>query len=177
VTASLETSAPIAPAPRSTGVDHDAARALRELDRWLSRLRFDDLHELVADVYARGSQRSYVRLPSGQGCEAWLICWPPGSQAPLHDHGGAAGFASVLTGWLRECLYPNGRDAAGQGFERAWRSGAIVRVDPHACHEVSNISDSTAYSLHVYQPRLRSMTYYERTASGELRPVHSEAVT
>jgi predicted metal-dependent enzyme (double-stranded beta helix superfamily) len=178
----MQTSAPIGQPLRGSPAEESAqARALRELERWQTRLRFDDLHEL-GEVYAHGSERSYLRLPTAVGCEAWLICWPPGSKAPLHDHGGAAGFASVLSGELCEWLYPNGRNNQAGALtqehcvERIWQSGAIIRVDPHACHEVRNLTDNTVYSLHVYQPRLQSMTYYERTEAGELRAVRSEPV-
>ena len=48
--------------------------------------------------------------------ELWLIRWPDGSSAPMHDHGGAAGVARVLEGALSERVFVAGRSA---GLARA----------------------------------------------------------
>jgi predicted metal-dependent enzyme (double-stranded beta helix superfamily) len=144
------------------------AAAQLELTHWRARLRFDDLESI--DVYPRDAQRSYVRLPSRAGCEAWLIVWPPGSRAPLHDHGLASALASVLCGELSEALQ-HGTDPF---IQRTWRAGATVEIVQGARHEVWNPGERTAYSLHVYTPRLASMTYYERTEAGGLQVLHTE---
>ncbi|MET0388232.1 MAG: cysteine dioxygenase family protein [Polyangiales bacterium] len=152
----------------STQLDVALGLAERELDQWCARLRFEDLSACA--VYPRGAERSYVRLPSRAGCEVWLISWPPGSRAPLHDHGEASALATVLSGELSEWLkLPEARPV-----ERIWRSHARLEIPTYARHEVWNASEHTAYSLHVYTPHLDSMTYYERTASGELRALHRE---
>jgi Cysteine dioxygenase type I len=144
------------------------ARAELELTQWRARLRFEDLN--LAAVYPHGADRSYVRLPSRSGCEVWLICWPAGSRAPLHDHGEASALATMLHGELREWLKPE-QDAA---VTRIWRGSETVEIPVHARHEVWNESEHTAYSLHVYAPRLASMTFYERAASGEMRALRRE---
>src|SRR5262245_56260335 len=71
-----------------TSEERALAQASLELSHWRTRLRFDDLSQ-TCSVYARGAERAYLRLPSREGCETWLIVWPPGARAPLHDHGGA----------------------------------------------------------------------------------------
>lgn len=151
-----------------TTTEPGLAHAQLELSNWRASLRFEDLR--ASAVYPRGAQRSYVRLPSRAGCEAWLICWPAGARAPLHDHGGASALATMLVGELREWLQPY----PGSSIERCWRRDARIEIPTHARHEVWNDSEVTAYSLHVYAPRLASMTFYERTQSGELRALHSE---
>lgn len=145
------------------------AQASLELSHWRTRLRFDDLSQ-TCSVYARGAERAYLRLPSREGCETWLIVWPPGARAPLHDHGGASALATVLSGELRESL----QFGTGHWVERTWRSGSRCEIAAHARHEVWNASENTAYSLHVYTPRLASMTFYERTREGGLRTLHSQ---
>lgn len=144
------------------------ATARSELARWRARLCFDDLETL--GVYPRDAQRSYLRLPCRAGCEVWLIVWPPGSRAPLHDHGEAAAVASVLCGELSETV------SLGSGpFElRSWRAGATLEIPRGARHEVWNAGEHTAYSVHVYTPKLASMTFYERTDTGGLAPLRSE---
>jgi len=155
-----------AASPTSPPPALDVAR--RELKRWCARLRFDDLTNL--HVYPRDTQRSYLRLPSGAGCETWLIVWPPGSRAPLHDHGEASAIASVLCGALSESI------ALGDGpfVERSWDAGQMLEIPSGARHEVWNPGEHTAYSLHVYTPRLAAMTFYERTESGGLMALRSE---
>ena len=145
------------------------ASARQELARWRARLRFDDLETL--GVYPRDAQRSYLRLPSRGGCEVWLIVWPPGSRAPLHDHGEASAVASVLCGELCESLALG----AGPFSERSWQPGGLLEIPRGARHEVWNAGEHTAYSLHVYTPRLANMTFYERTPSGALAPLRSES--
>ena len=144
------------------------AAAQRELAHWRARLRFNDLESI--DVYPRDAQRSYVRLPSHAGCEAWLIVWPPGSRAPLHDHGVASALASVLRGELSEAL----QLGSDPFIQRTWRAGVTLEIPEGARHEVWNAGERTAYSLHVYTPRLASMTFYEHTEGGGLQVLRSE---
>jgi hypothetical protein len=142
-----------------------------ELERWLRRIRFDDLEPELSQPAAE-PRRSYIRLPSGPSSEAWLISWPAGSCAPLHDHGVAQGMAAVLSGELLELRFL--RDSQ-RWAESRWQPGAIIELAARTCHEVHNVSDHMAYSLHVYSPRLDSMTYYGRTADGRIHPLRSEA--
>jgi predicted metal-dependent enzyme (double-stranded beta helix superfamily) len=160
----LEQPVPSSAAPERRGL----AAARRELSRWRARLCFDDLETL--GVYPRDAQRSYLRLPSRGGCEVWLIVWPPGSRAALHDHGEASAVASVLCAELRESLALG----AGPFSQRTWQAGAVLEIPRGARHEVWNAGEQTAYSLHVYTPKLASMTFYERTPSGALTPLRSE---
>ncbi len=119
-----------------------------------------------------GTERSYQRLlPAGDGYEAWLICWPSGSSAPLHDHGSARGLAQVVRGSLHEW-----RCAAGKSelTERVWTSDRAIELPYGVCHEVRNLGEEVAYSVHVYDPRLDHMTFYDRDAAGALRPLRQE---
>jgi len=121
---------------------------------------------------ARLDRRSYVLLePAVDGCEAWLICWPPGTGAPWHDHGAARGVARVLRGSLREQ-----RELAGAAhtLRRDWRPGAVIELAHGVRHDVHNIARRVAYSIHVYDPRLAQMTFYERDAAGALSPLRTE---
>jgi hypothetical protein len=117
-------------------------------------------------------ERAYMRLPPAAECwEAWLIRWPPGSLAPLHDHGSAHGLAQVLTGSLSElCFTPRVTVAR----RRDWKPGAEIELARGTCHEVRNVEARVAYSIHVYAPRLEHMTFYDRAAGGELRPLRQE---
>jgi predicted metal-dependent enzyme (double-stranded beta helix superfamily) len=139
-----------------------------ELERWLERMRFE---RSALTGHAHRSERSYVRLSAAVDCEAWLICWPPGSQAPLHDHGRAQGVAAVLSGELSERFYQR---SSQLWFTRTWKQGVIVELERHTCHEVHNALAHTAHSIHVYSPRLESMTFYTPTSEGGVRPLRQE---
>jgi len=162
----LHTPSEISLRPSTPELGHSHAEL--ELSAWRTRLCFADLS--ACTVYPRGAERSYVRLPSRAGCEAWLICWPPGSSAPLHDHGEAGALVTMLSGELREWLQP----PDGPCIERSWHEDRSLEIPRHARHTVWNASEHTAYSLHVYTPHLASMTFYERLASGELRALRRE---
>jgi hypothetical protein len=144
-----------------------SARAQRELARWQVRLGAMDLSEWK--FQPRGGGRSYLQLPSAAGCETWLIFWPPGSDARLHDHGDASAVALVLRGELREraCL-------GAEWFERTWQSQSSIELPKQIRHTVWNESEQAAYSVHVYAPGLSRMTYYEHTSSGILRAIRTE---
>jgi predicted metal-dependent enzyme (double-stranded beta helix superfamily) len=98
-----------------------------------------------------------------------VIRWPPGSEAPLHDHGDAGAVAWVLRGELRERA-----SLAEQWFERTWQSHTKVELPKHIRHHVWNESTRDAYSVHVYAPSLARMTFYEHTVSGMLRAIRTE---
>jgi predicted metal-dependent enzyme (double-stranded beta helix superfamily) len=118
-------------APRTSVIDaRDDLRA--EISRWRRRLRFGGLIGLNSSE--PGAARSYLRLPSCAQCEVWLICWPPGSRAPLHDHGGARGIASVLCGELQEFICERRGVGRPEWIERTWRSGCLIELSAEACH-------------------------------------------
>jgi predicted metal-dependent enzyme (double-stranded beta helix superfamily) len=117
-------------------------------------------------------ERAYLPLePAAIRCEAWLIRWPPGSVAPLHDHGAAHGVAQVVRGALQELRFTPG---IATPQRRDWRPGVSIELALGTCHEVRNTGVPVAYSIHVYAPRLEHMTFYDRGAAGELRPLRQE---
>jgi hypothetical protein len=146
-----------------------SALARRELARWQVRLGAMELGAWAFQPRTGEGGRWYLRLPSPQGCETWLIYWPPGSAAPLHDHGDASAVALVLRGELRERAC-----AQGEWFERSWQAQSSVELPKHIRHTVWNEGKQAAYSVHVYAPGLASMTYYEHSAGGILRAIRTE---
>jgi predicted metal-dependent enzyme (double-stranded beta helix superfamily) len=146
------------------------------LERALVACRRQVHDEQLVDAFeareAGGVERAYLRLePAAIRCEAWLIRWPPGSVAPLHDHGAAHGLAHVVCGALHELRFTPGVSAPQH---RDWRPGAPIELALGTCHEVRNSGLPVAYSIHVYAPRLEHMTFYDRGAAGELRPLRQE---
>jgi predicted metal-dependent enzyme (double-stranded beta helix superfamily) len=136
------------------------------------RIREEALLDAFEARQAGSTERAYVRLPvAAIGCETWLIRWPAGSVAPLHDHGRAHGLAQVLAGALHEIRFSPG---VAQLQVRDWQPGRAIELARGICHEVRNRGVHTAFSVHVYAPRLDQMTFYDRGARGELRAVRQE---
>lgn len=155
------------------GVAGFSDRALwSALGECLLQVRREGLLATFEAARAGSLERGYLALaPAAVRCEAWLIRWPPGTIAPLHDHGTAHGLAQVLSGALDETRFAS---SASRALYREWTPEQVIVLPVGACHEVRNVGAGVAYSIHVYAPRLEHMTFYDRGAAGELRPLRQE---
>lgn len=151
----------------------EPVRLLRTLERCRALVR-SGAHEAWIDGEQAATERTYLRLAASPAAEAWLIRWPPGSVAPLHDHGAAYGLAHVIEGALHEWRF---EPESAHPHLRKWTSSRAVELAHGTCHEVRNLGRDTAYSIHVYAPRLAHMTFYARAASGKLEPLRREAAS
>ena len=141
-------------------------------------LSIDELADVAAGVAAGecwvphskvdALRRHHVRLLGTDAYEAWLLGWAPGQHVGMHDHGGAAGAFFVLSGELREVLPERRRSIVDLG------AGATGLVSRGQLHDVGNVSESPALSIHVYSPPLATMTFYD--PAGRL-PLRTEAVS
>lgn len=140
------------PAPRSgvarpelarTDLGRTALDLAADVELWWPALRFSR------------EERVHTRLYADEHLEAWLLTWMPGQGTEMHDHGGSAGALAVLSGWLHESV-PGARGPVGRWL----RPGSVQAFGPDHVHEVLNCTDSPAVSLHVYAPRLHTMTRY-----------------
>ena len=133
----------LAPASARRNLARTALALSRDVGLWRSALRFSR------------EERVATRLLADDDHEAWLITWMPGQRTEVHDHGGSAGAIAVLSGWLHETV------PSGSGPTGAWIGPGSVRAfGPDHVHQVVNLADSPAVSLHVYAPRLHTMTRY-----------------
>ncbi|CAM3421296.1 cysteine dioxygenase family protein [Nocardioides dubius] len=96
--------------------------------------------------------RQRTELIASEHLHAWLITWPPGSSSGWHDHGDAGGAFTTIAGRLTE--YSRGGAVRSVGVRDAWSFTAA-----HV-HDVRNLGTVPATSVHVYSPRLASMTRY-----------------
>jgi predicted metal-dependent enzyme (double-stranded beta helix superfamily) len=146
-----------------TSVDlADTARRLaRQRTLWQGLVDFDPI------------SRFYARLLADHDHEAWLLTWLPGQGTPWHDHGGSAGSFVVLQGVLTEEVAGYRSTADLDDVRRV--TGPGVGLTPgdqrtfgtRHLHRVTNAGSDPAVSLHVYGPRLTSMTNY-RAVDGVL---------
>lgn len=115
------------------------------------------------DLSAPDRQR--IALDSNAHLEVWLMVWPVGSSTGWHDHGRAAGAYVVVRGELIEESRRGGAAddrLLSAGDERTFGAGHL--------HNMTNVGDEPALTVHAYSPGLTEMTPYE-LVGGRLVPV------
>jgi uncharacterized cupin superfamily protein len=107
--------------------------------------------------------RSWRLIAKTSDFDAWLIAWPGGAIADLHDHGGSRGALHVISGSLIETI--PWRDDRGEVIlaRREAHAGDTLAFGAGHVHDVRNGAAVHALSLHVYSPPLTSMIYYDRS--------------
>jgi len=127
-------------------------------------------------IQRQNAGRWFVPLMEEDDFEAWLLGWPVGEGIDLHDHGSSSGAVVVVAGTLLETsieasewLRPGGRLR-----HRRLPVGALISFGPDHIHDVVNAGAGQALSIHVYAPRLRSMTFYENRPDRGLAAVRTE---
>ena len=141
-----------------------ARRLAESPELWWPRVRRDS------------GERWYVPLLEQPDFEAWLLGWPIGQGIELHDHGESSGALVVVEGTLLETYVEASEWLRSDARLRHRRlpEGASVAFGPDHIHDVVNGGGRQALSIHVYSPRLRSMTFYENTADRGLAAVRTE---
>ncbi len=114
------------------------------------------------------TQRRWELLAASDTFEAWVIGWPPGGTIELHDHGDSPGAVVVATGELLETLVGEDADGSLTTTSRRMTAGTSWTMTNRHVHDIINDSSSPSVSVHVYAPRLTSMTHY-RLDGGVLR--------
>jgi predicted metal-dependent enzyme (double-stranded beta helix superfamily) len=113
--------------------------------------------------------RWYARLRRTDRYEVWLLTWLPGQRTQLHDHGTAAGAFYVVRGALVERV----PDPPATGLKAtSVPAGGGRSFDAGHIHELVNLGDRPAISIHAYGPVLDQMTRYRLDGSG-LYPVET----
>jgi hypothetical protein len=123
------------------------------------------------------SERSWVLLAVTDLFEAWAIGWPPGGHIELHDHGLSNGAVTVARGTLTETtVRATSRGVALIGTHHIG-PGEHRTFGPNYVHDLVNDGSTDAISVHVYGPKLTTMTYYEMDQFGRLGSTRTEEVT
>lgn len=116
-------------------------------------------HELAAE---RRSWAHFVRydqnrrwaglLERTEHHEAWLLTWLPGQHTDLHDHGGADGAFTVVSGVLSERAVRSDEGRHAAEVLHTLRTGQSRVFGPNYAHEVRNHGPDPVISIHVYRP-------------------------
>jgi len=121
---------------------------------------------------AGSAVRTWDLLAESEDYEAWVIGWPPAGSIELHDHGKSVGAVVVVSGELIETKIVPLRKKKVETKVSKLLAGDAVELKSHCVHDVVNQGSETAVSIHVYSPRLTSMTYYG-LEDGVLDPVRT----
>lgn len=107
-------------------------------------------------------ERSWRRIAKTREFDAWLISWPGGTAADLHDHGGSRGALHVIGGSLVETIPWRDEQDRVTLARREVHAGTTLAFGAGHVHDVRNHGAEYALSFHVYSPPLESMIYYDR---------------
>lgn len=117
--------------------------------------------DLTRLVDKQSGERRWVELDSSPYLHIWLLSWPAGTETGWHDHGESAGAFLTVSGTLNEQTSHGHRRV-----ERTIIAGEGRSFPTNHIHNVTNAGLETAFSVHLYTPRLTSMTRYAVTAAG-----------
>ncbi len=106
------------------------------------------------------ARRCWDLMMATEHVEAWVIAWPPGGAIELHDHGGSSGAVVVAVGELVETSIVSLHSGGAAPRTRRMKVGGSTIFPGSHVHDVANAGPAAALSVHVYSPRLTSMTYY-----------------
>lgn len=123
-----------------------AAEVARDRSRWAPLLRYDPDERFAALV---GSDDDF---------EVWLLSWLPGQHTDLHDHGGAEGAFTVVSGALSERVVPHGERPVPASHTVT--PGRTRVFGPNYVHQVHNLGADPAVSIHVYAPFRATVNRY-----------------
>ncbi len=111
--------------------------------------------ELEGLVDADTRERTWRRLDATDHLEIWLVRWPVGTSTGWHDHLESEGAFLTVKGTLAETSWSQRTIS-----ERRLSEGEGRSFGGHHVHDVANLGDTPALSVHVYSPALRGMTRY-----------------
>lgn len=111
------------------------------------------------------SERQRIPLDANPHLEVWLMVWPVGSSTGWHDHGSAAGAYVVVAGELIE-----ESRRAGVAHDHLVATGDERTFGPGHLHNMTNVGNEPALTVHAYSPGLTEMTPYAMV-EGRLVPV------
>jgi hypothetical protein len=158
------------PTDRRTGAAGLAATLAAASERWLPLVEYRTTsrwtHLLPAhDAAALLDPDLHGYLA---GAQVWLLSWLPAQGTPLHDHGPSAGAFAVVRGALTERVVAAGRSGV-RAATGPLTGGRVRHFGPHYVHQVTNLADGPAVSVHVYTPRLTVMNTYRVEPAGLVR--------
>jgi len=110
---------------------------------------------VTSTIERTGDERQRHQLTQTPHLEVWVMTWPPGASTGWHDHGAAAGAMVVVEGELIDRQWRGGSE---QWLEL--KPGDDASIPARTPHNLTNVSDDFAVTIHAYAPGLTEMTPY-----------------
>lgn len=127
-----------------------------------------ELPDLLPERAEDPGGRRWHQLAQTHHLQLWVIEWPPGASTGFHDHAGSRGAFTTVRGALTERQLVHRKlhtRELPEGEGRAFGANPL--------HDVVNLADVSALSVHAYSPRLDQMTHYD-LVGGRLVPAGVE---
>jgi cysteine dioxygenase type I len=162
-------------APASPAVAPSSARPRRDVNLLAIAEGFSVSAAEIPELFDV-PERRWVLLAATDLFEAWAIGWPPGGKIDLHDHGESSGAVVVARGSLVETRIRPTEHGVAAVAPHNLATGDHRTFGPHYVHDIVNPGPDHAVSVHVYGPKLTSMSYYQLSFTGRLQSVRTDRV-
>jgi cysteine dioxygenase len=122
-----------------------------------------ELSPELVEAHLHFDPQRYARnlIVRTQAFELLALCWFPGQQTVIHDHGGSVGAVRVYRGNLTSRLFaaPDGKPARMTDVDIV-APGGLAAVDRHHIHQLANPGPEELVTIHVYSPPLRTISQF-----------------
>jgi len=134
------------------GVDRPLTR-----EEMVAHARSVDLAKIDLADCASFQKERYTRnrIHLNDQFELVVICWLPGQESSIHDHGKSNCLYLVVAGTMEEELFepvPGGKPRRTRA--RAWNRGDVMVAAGSDIHRIRNATGEKLVTVHLYSPPL-----------------------
>jgi cysteine dioxygenase len=104
--------------------------------------------------------------------ELLVLCWRPGQESTIHDHGGALNAIRVYSGELTSRTFhrthgssPDAGPVVQDAEECVPADARMIGLDRDGIHQLANTSGDDVVTVHVYAPALMELNVYSTTSA------------
>jgi len=126
-----------------------------------------DIQESEVKKFIHWREDTYARncIYDCPDFEIIALCWLPGQCAPIHEHGGQDCWVYMLSGELKETRFKLEDDSfVAKGNHICCRGDVGFMNESLGWHDLRNVSDKPAVSIHIYCNPIKSCQVYNESA-------------
>jgi len=117
------------------------------------------------EIFCSWSESTYTRncIFENERFELILICWQSSQKTPIHDHGGEECWVKFIDGEFKEAIFKS-NEVSEVNIQKStlFKAGDIsYMIDFMGCHQLKNLSNHRALSLHLYAKPIRNCNIYD----------------
>jgi hypothetical protein len=143
-------------------------RSMREVLTRVVKQEHGDIKAIAAAAELQNAPERFSDLIfEDHVTSLYELSWPPGDPGTeIHDHGESTGAVYIVRGTVKETFWANNFKVV-----RYWREGQVILIPKNYIHKFEDGSNGTeACSLHLYEPPLKHMNFYQDMGNGLLVP-------